>query len=239
MRCVSHHLWVMSANCRELAARSGGQHDVGPPHGNGASTAVAAAGLGDFTWAQLATLLAALIAAAGVALTLLVNAARGRRETLTTLYGDALGAVAEYLEGPYRILRKDGEAATRFAITSKLSDVKTSIDHHQALLRLHADPLVADAYDLYVNTAKAEAGLQMRDAWEAPAVTSDAEVNLGVALPREMSNATRALAVEMMQAQLRRRWYIASTRDRYRKATVAVSKALHQAALDQDARQER
>jgi hypothetical protein len=164
-------------------------------------------------------------------LTLLVNAARSRRETLTTLYGDALGAVAEYLEGPYRILRKDGTATTRFSITSKLSDVKTSIDHHQALLRLHADPLVADAYDMYVNTAKAEAGIQMRDAWEARPVTSDAEVNLGVVLPRDKSNDRRDLVVEMMQAQLQRRWYKAATRERYRKAAATINDALHQAEL--------
>ena len=194
-------------------------------------------GLGDFTWAQVAPLIAALIAAAGVALTLLVNAARARRETLTTLYGDALGAVAEYLEGPYRILRKDGEASTRFAITSKLSDVKTAIDHHQALLRLHAEPLVADAYDLYVSTAKAEAGRQMHDAWNAPAVTTDAGVNLNVALAREESNAKRDLVVEMMQAHLRRRWYKRETRDRYTKAASAVREAHRQAELERQAPQ--
>ena len=194
-------------------------------------------GLGDFSWAQVAPLLAALIAAAGVALTLLVNAARARRETLATLYGDALGAVAEYLEGPYRILRKDGEASTRFAITSKLSDVKTAIDHHQALLRLHADPLVADAYDLYVNTAKAEAGQQMHDAWNAPAVTTDAGVNLNVALAREQSNAKRDLVVEMMQAHLRRRWYKSETRDRYTKAASTVREGHRQAKLERQARE--
>jgi hypothetical protein len=30
---------------------------------------------------------------------------------------------------------------TRVAITSKISDVKTAIDHNQALLRVHADPV--------------------------------------------------------------------------------------------------
>ena len=129
-------------------------------------------GLGAFTWAQVAWCWPPRSSPPrGVG----ADAARQRqqgspREARPTLYGDALGAVSEYLEGPYRILRKDGSAATRFAITSKLSDVKTVIDHHQALMRLHADPGVADAYDLYVNAAKAEAGKQMHDAWGAAAV---------------------------------------------------------------------
>lgn len=198
-------------------------HHLGPPSAPAATSDVG--GLDDFTWAQVVPLAAALI-----------NAARARRESLTTLYGDALGAVAEYLEGPYRILRKDGEASTRFAITSKLSDVKTSIDHHQALLRLHADPAVADAYDLFVNAAKAEVGQQMHDAWEASPVTTDAGVNLNVALPREASNKKRDLAVEMMQAHLRRRWYSSVTRERYKKAAGDVAEAIEQAKLEREAK---
>lgn len=189
-------------------------------------------GLGDFTWAHVTVLAASLIAATGVGATLRANAANARRQNLTTLYGDALGAVAEYLEGPYRILRKDGEASTRFAITNKLSDVKTNIDHHQALLRLHAEPLVADAYDHYVNIAKTEAGTQMHDAWEAPAVIQDADVNLDTPLPRDASEQARALAVEMMQAHLRHRWYHADARQRYATAERAVRAAIEARRLD-------
>ena len=179
-------------------------------------------GLGDFTWTQVVTLLGALIAAGGVILTLLVNASRSRRDNLTTLYANALGAVAEYLEGPYRILRKDGEKATRFAITSKLSDVKTSIDHNQALLRLHADDGVADAYDAYVRAAKEEAGKQMHEAWKVPPVTTDEGVNLNVSLPRGDAEAARARLVEVMQADLHRRWWSRTSKDRYRGAVRAV-----------------
>lgn len=163
--------------------------------------------LGDFTWAQVVTLAAALIAAGGVIITLLFNAAKSRRDALATLYADALGAVAEYLEGPYRILRKDGTATTRVAIASKISDVKTAIDHNQALLRLHARPGVADAYDAFVLAAKQEAGKQMHAAWEAPPVTTDEAVNLNVALPRGESEAARTRLVEVMQTDLHRRWY--------------------------------
>lgn len=189
------------------------------------NTTNADSGLGDFTWGNLATLLAALLAAGGVILTLLVNAARSRRDNLATLYADALGAVAEYLEGPYRILRKDSENSTRFAITSKLSDVKTAIDHNQALLRLHAREGVADAYDAYVEAAKKEAGRQMHDAWEALPVLTDSEVNLPAPLPRDVSEAARRRLLEVMQADLGRRWYLRASWIRYEKAVQAVETA--------------
>jgi hypothetical protein len=165
----------------------------------------------------------AVIAASAVVLTLLVNAARTRHETWATLYADALGAVAEYLEGPYRILRKDGQASTRLAITSKLSDVKAAIDHSQALLRLHCAGGVADAFDHYVTIAKQEAGQQMHDAWLVDPVTVDAGVNLNVALPRDRSTAARAVLVEVMQARLRRRWYSRSSHTRYTAAVAAAT----------------
>jgi hypothetical protein len=182
-------------------------------------------GLGDFGAAQIVTLTAALIAVSGVIVTLLFNAAKSRRDALATLYADALGAVAAYLEGPYRILRKDGENATRFAITSKLSDVKTSIDHNQALLRLHARDGVADAYDAFVMAAKVEAGKQMQTAWEAPPVTTDEGVNLRVALPRGDSEAARDRLLAVMQADLSRRWYSRSSKERYDEAVQAVADA--------------
>lgn len=184
-------------------------------------------GLGDFTWANVVTLGGAVLAATGVILTLVINAARSRRDDLKTLYADALGAVAEYLEGPYRILRKDGEKSTRFALTSKLSDVKTAVDHNRALLRLHAAPGVADAYDMFVKAAKGEAGKQMHDAWLVPPVTTDGGVNLDVSLPRQNSDAARAQLIEVMQSHLARRAYRPKSRRRY---TDAVSAALLRAA---------
>ena len=188
---------------------------AGPTPTTPAQTLETTSGLGDFTWANAVTLGAALLAASGVILTLIVNAARSRRDDLKTLYADALGAVAEYLEGPYRILRKDGEKSTRFALTTKMSDVKTAVDHNQALLRLHARPGVADAYDKFVNAAKSEAGKQMHDAWLAPPITTDEAINLNDPLPRETSDAARAHLVEVMQADLARRWYRPKTKRRY------------------------
>lgn len=167
--------------------------------------------------AQAATVSAALLAITGVAITIFTTSGRSRREQAASLYADALRGVSEYLEGPYRIRRKDGTPEHRNTITAALSDVKSSIDHSGALLRLHRPLGVADAYDRYVAAAAAEAGRQMYDAWKMPAITSDPEVNLEVTYDRTFSESFRAHVVEMMQADLRRRWYRPLTAFRYRR----------------------
>jgi hypothetical protein len=157
--------------------------------------------------AQTATLAAALIAVIGVTATILTTSARARREHKADLYASALGGVADYLEGPYRIRRKDGTSAHRNAITAALSDVKSAIDHSQELLRLHAPAGVANAYDDYVLAARVEAGGQMSQAWLVPAIKKDSDVNLHKPFDRTLSEKYRSHVVKVMQADLaRRRW---------------------------------
>ena len=157
--------------------------------------------------AQNATLIAAGLAAIGVALTILTASARSRREHKANLFAQALGAAADYMEGPYRIRRKDGTPVHRNAITAGLSDVKSRIDHNQALLRLHATEEVSKAYDALVSAAKVEAGEQMVEAWNMPPTLSDADVNLGNGYDRTLCEQYRGQAIKLMQAELgRRRW---------------------------------
>jgi hypothetical protein len=189
-----------------------------------------------FTWTQAGTILAALIAITGVAATITTNAARARRDRLADLYAAALHGVSDYLEGPYRIRRKDGSAENRHAITMTLSDTKSAIDHSQALLRLHARAGVADAYDAYYAAAKAEAGHQMHEAWKVPAITADAEANLNVAYPRDQSDPLLKKVLEVMQADLAWRWWRPSSRRRYKRAVAAASASATAAASQRAAR---
>lgn len=162
---------------------------------------------GGWEAAQTATLVAALIAVIGVMATILTTSARARRERKADLYANALGGVADYLEGPYRIRRKDGTSAHRNAITAALSDVKSAIDHSQELLRLHAPAGVANAFDDYVLAARIEAGGQMTQAWLVPAIEKDADVNLHKSFDRTLSEKYRSYVVTVMQADLARRWW--------------------------------
>jgi len=137
-------------------------------------------GFGPPEWAViLAALIAALVAVAGYALT----QAWARRERRAKAFADALAAVEEYLEGPYRVRRRQGSTPEiRAALAGALSDLQARIALHRAWLQVEA-PAVAPAYDDLVSTARAEAGTQMADAWNAPPLTSDAEMNLKVAYP--------------------------------------------------------
>jgi hypothetical protein len=67
-----------------------------------------------------------------------------RRSERATLYGRAIAGVEEYLEAPYRIRRRDDTAEARFVITSAISDTKTAISLHQALLEMHAPSAITD-----------------------------------------------------------------------------------------------
>jgi hypothetical protein len=157
-----------------------------------------------------------------VAATIITTSSRARRDRLTDLYADALSGVADYNEGPYRIRRRDGNADQRFDITTKLSDTKSSIDHGQALLRLHARPEVADAYDAYVRASQVEAGGQMQAAWTMPPVVTDEQVNLYNAYSRDHSMPFRERVIAVMQADLAYRWWSPGRRKAFGTAIAAA-----------------
>lgn len=157
-----------------------------------------------FTWGNGTTIMAAAIAAFIAVVGYSRQRKAERRAERATLYGNAIAAVENYLEGPYRIHRKDGSKETRFAITSATSDAKSAISLHQALLEMHAPPEVCAAYYAFVDAAIAEAGPQMTAAWMVNAITTDDQVPLGVGYARTDSDAKRATLVTTMKVDLTR-----------------------------------
>jgi hypothetical protein len=147
----------------------------------------------------IAAVIAALVAVTGYMLT----QAQGRRERRAREFADALTAVEEYLEAPYRIRRR--QAATpeaRDALTNALSDLQARIAHHRAWLHVEA-PAVAQAYDALIAAARSEAGVQMKDAWNSAPLTSDADMNLKVAYQHPNSDAERDKVIAVMRQNLR------------------------------------
>ena len=159
-----------------------------------------------FGWSTAAPIIAAVTAATIAATIAVLGYSRQRRAERraerANLYAQAIAAVEDYLEAPYRIRRKDGTPATRHAITSHISDVKSRISLHQALLDLHAPTTVSTAYNTFVTAAQQEAGLQMTDAWHAPPTKADAQVPVGVAYDRTNSNTARSAVIAAMKADL-------------------------------------
>lgn len=163
-------------------------------------------GMGAFTWGDVATLAAAIVAAlvaAGVAVWgYRVQQGHARAERRAAMYAEALRAVEDYLEGPYRIRRRDGSRAQRAQITTWLSDVKSRINYHRALMDLHAPKAVGQYYDDFVGAAQREAGPQMTEAWSAKPTAADVDVPLGKGYDRSASDRARCRVVDAMRADL-------------------------------------
>ncbi len=161
-----------------------------------------------FTWTDGATILAGWGAAAIAAAIAVLGYSRQRRAERraerATLYGHAIAAVEAYLEGPYRIRRRDDTAEARFTITSAISDTKAAISLHQALLAMHAPRAVTTAYNTFVVAAQREAGPQMTEAWNAKPSTKDNQVPLGKACDRTASDGARDALIAVMRSDLGR-----------------------------------
>jgi hypothetical protein len=159
-----------------------------------------------FTWTEGASILAAWGAAAIAAVIAVIGYSRQRRaqrrSERATLYGRAIAAVEEYLEAPYRIRRRDDTTEARFAITSAVSDTKTAISLHQALLEMHAPRAVTGAYARFAAAARHEAGPQMTEAWKTKPTSKDYQVPLGKAYDRTASDAAQAALISVMKADL-------------------------------------
>ncbi|KND26587.1 hypothetical protein [Streptomyces stelliscabiei] len=159
---------------------------------------------GGWTWAQTAALIVPFIALFGAFLTYALNQRAVRKERRAKTFAEALTAVEEYLEMPYRIRRRPKSSSTvRQQLTDEVSGLLARMAFHQAWLQIEASA-VAGPYATLVATAtaRAEAGAQMRLAWDQPPITTDSGMNLGVPYPRDRSNAARAECIEVMRSHL-------------------------------------
>ncbi|MGI3200604.1 hypothetical protein ACRJ4W_23030 [Streptomyces sp. GLT-R25] len=155
-----------------------------------------------WTWAQTAALIVPCIALLGAFLTYALSQRVVRREHRAKTFAEALTAVEEYLEMPYRIrCRPDSSSAVRQQLTDEVSSLLARMAFHQAWLQIEATT-VAGPYASLVATARAEAGAQMSLAGQQPLITSDSGMNLGLPYPRDRSNAARATCIEVMRRHL-------------------------------------
>lgn len=158
-------------------------------------------------WWANASVIAAGVLAAAIAAGVGVFGYRQQKETArrdqrAQVYAAAVQAVEDYMEFPYRIRRRDGSVASRSALTQQLSDVKSSIEYHQALLSIHAPVRVAELYGSFAGTARTAAGPVMTEAWGQSATHTDADVPLGRRLDRAGVDAARDRLITAMREDL-------------------------------------
>lgn len=158
-----------------------------------------------WTWAQTAIVMAASLAVVGAVISAVLGylfsqrAARRQRQAKT--FAEALAAVEDYAELPYRVRRRSGDAEARRVLTEDISRVQSRIAFYQALLRIE-EPVVAIAYEKLVRSAKRQAGGQMREAWTQRVRKKDHQMNLRVAYPRDEIDRELTKCVATMRADL-------------------------------------
>lgn len=160
-----------------------------------------------WTAAQTAIVVVAVIAVLGSAITAsvtyLLSQRAARRERAAKDFAEALSAVEDYAELPYRIRRRPGTPEARHQLTEEASRIQSRMAYHHALLQIEA-PEVADEYRLLVRAVRSQAGRQMREAWREPVAGTDAGMNLTAGYPREEIDDARDACVAAMRGALRR-----------------------------------
>lgn len=126
-----------------------------------------------------------------------------RRQERAKVYAEAVRAVEDYLETPYRIRRRNGSGERRWQLTESISEIQSRINFHQGWLRINASTTVYDAYVEFIKAAKAEAGAHMTTAWNGPVTKKDRQVPLGARLPQLASDTAKEAVLEAMKACLK------------------------------------
>ena len=113
-------------------------------------------------------LLLTSISAAAVALIgYLLNQVAVRNERRGRVYAEALSAVFEFQELPYRIRKRAASEDSSAVIAQKISDVFVSLDFYRALLLLESST-VGIAYAELVHQTQAQGDSYRADAWNHP-----------------------------------------------------------------------
>jgi len=158
---------------------------------------------------DIIAIFAVIVSVLGLAVTIGVAAynvvqqqKENRRQERAKVYAEALRAVEDYLEAPYRVRRRDGSASARWALTEAVSEIQSRINFYKGWLQINAPKAVYDAYIAFDSTGRIEAGGQMTAAWNGPVTKKDRQVPLGEGLKQPQSEAAREAVLKAMKSCL-------------------------------------
>lgn len=123
-----------------------------------------------------------------------------RAERRSRIHAEAIQAVHDYLEAPYRVRRRDGSPEARMALAEAVSDIQSRLRYYDALLRLESTASVADAFADAVAAARREAGAAITEAWKSPPTKRDEDVPIGEKIETPESNRLITIALAAMKA---------------------------------------
>ena len=160
-------------------------------------------------WAQAAALVGPAITLLGTAVTVAVtyalNQQAARRERRARSFAEALTAIEDYAEMPYRIRRRLGTPDARHEISAELSKIQSRIAFQHAWLQIEATEVAAVYHEL-ICAARNDAGKQIRDAWARAAAATDKQmIEEDGPYPRDRIDVARSQCIVAMRAALGRR----------------------------------
>jgi hypothetical protein len=139
-----------------------------------------------------------------------VHASRtARKERVAHEFAEALKAVGDYQDLPFRTRRRAGsDSETRAAIADRVSDIHSRLDFYSGWLHVMT-PSVAGVYDELVAAARREASVHVKTAWTEPLITTDEGMNLGLGsvYVYPETDALKARCITAMRQYLRPSWH--------------------------------
>lgn len=172
---------------------------------NAISTTIVAGAtaIAPLTWDGLATIIAAILATLVAVVGYSIQQRISRRERRAEIYSEALRAVEDYLEAPYLVRRRDGSASARQSIATRISEIQSRLSYYSALLEIHADSEICDAYRRLVSVARVEAGREMSEAWKSLPTTRDHDVPICTRHDRSRSDEARHSFIDVIKRRER------------------------------------
>jgi hypothetical protein len=148
-------------------------------------------------------LLLTSISAAAVALIgYLLNQVAVRNERRGRVYAEALSAVFEFQELPYRIRKRVASEDSSAVIAQKISDVFVSLDFYRALLLLESST-VGIAYADLVHQTQAQGDSYRADAWNHPVAAHGHDFHFAVHEYHYDNRPEQDLCMLAMQREMR------------------------------------
>lgn len=98
-------------------------------------------------------------------------------------FAEAFSAYTAYKEYPYVIRRRNAEkpGEERVRISEQLRQIQERIGYFLAWTQVESEP-VGEAYAALVRQMRATAGIAMKEAWQASAITKDADMVIPTSL---------------------------------------------------------
>lgn len=149
-----------------------------------------------------AAVLASTIAAGGTVAGYLANQSRSRRERKATAFAEALTAVRQFYDFPYKVWRRtDDGPETRARLSDEHSATATQATFQLAWLQVDS-PVVGEAYQAVIDAMRDERRANYALAWQTPPIADAADLGRRPPFLRGSSEREMQLCLLAMRNEL-------------------------------------